>query len=115
MASQAGMFGSSAPSIDTTVSTTVFSVVDCIKNGPMGILHFPSTFAGATITFQVAQTSDGTFQTLQSGGSDVSVTVTVDKSAVLDPSIFYAVKYCKIVSASAEANGTTINIDHRAT
>jgi len=115
MANQLGNFGKSTATIDTAVSTTVTDVVDCVKNGPPGGLQMPAVFAGVAITFQVSTTPGGTFQVFHKDGSAVSITVANSLYIWLDPAIFYCVKYMKLVSGSAEADTTAIEVVHRNT
>lgn len=115
MGSQAGIFGKSTATIDTAVSTTVTDVVDCVKRGPPCGLQMPATFVGTAITFQVAITPTGTYQAFHKDGSAYSITVANSLHIWLDPAVFYGIKYMKLVSGSAEANATAIEVVHRNT
>lgn len=115
MATGLGNFGKTAATIDTAVSATVSDVIDCIKRGPPGGLQMPAAFTGTAITFQVATTEEGTYQAFHKDGSAVSVTVANSLYIWLDPSIFYCVKYMKLVSGSTEAANREIEVVHRNT
>jgi len=115
MGNQAGIFGKSTATIDTAVSTTVTDAINCVKNGPPCGLQMPATFAGTAITFQVATTLTGTYQAFHKDGAAYSITVANSLHIWLDPVVFYGLKYIKLVSGSAEANATAIEVVHRNT
>lgn len=113
MGRQYGEFGSSTATIPSGLTTS--DTIDCLVQGPPAELHMPAAFDGATVTFQNALTNGGTYLTMRKDGADVSVTVTVSRAIWLDPSIFYAAKYLRIVSASIESAARTIEVNHHNT
>ncbi len=113
MGRQYGAFGSSTATIPSGSNTS--DTIDCLVQGPPAELHMPAAFDGATLTFQNALTAGGTYLIMRKDGADVSVTVTASRAIWLDPSIFYAAKYLRIVSASTETAERTIQVNHRNT
>ena len=113
MGIQYGDFGTTTATIPSGSNTS--GTIDCLVRGSPAELHMPAAFDGATVTFQNALTNDGTYLIMRKDGADVSVTVTASRAIWLDPSIFYAAKYLRIVSASNETAERAIEVNHRKT
>lgn len=68
----------------------------------------PSALTG-TITIQTAEKTGGTYNTLQSGGSDINVSA--GKQVIIDPLIAGALK---LVSSGAEGDDRTFQLEWHA-
>lgn len=68
----------------------------------------PAAFTGTAITFQVSNTSGGTYVDLYNSAGQVSYTVAPSRYVAVDPKDFQGVKYLKLKSGSSEAAARTI-------
>jgi hypothetical protein len=85
-----------------------------MNNGIAGAIITPAALTGTALSFQVSY--DGTTYTAlyATGGTAISYTVAASRVIPLDPAIFGAFPYLKIVSGSAEAAARTFTIIIRA-
>jgi len=83
--------------VDETVSNGVF-----LKNGIAGAIQMPAAMDGTALTFQVSY-DDVTYTALYAtGGTEISYTVAASRVIPLDPAVFGAFQYLKLVSGSTE-------------
>ena len=95
-------------------STTVSSEVD-LNGTHLFAIGTPAALTGTAITFQVSDTGGGTFNALyDDSGTQYSVTVAPSRVIYLDPSIFAAFRFLKLVSGSAESANRTLKLYTRA-
>ncbi len=72
-------------------------------------IKLPAAFTGSTLTFQVCDTVDGTYQDLYNAVNDlVSMDVAAGRWYAIDPAFFSGVQFLKIKSGSAEGAARTI-------
>jgi hypothetical protein len=92
----------------------ISSIIDTYAGTLMGI-HFPSTFTGASVTFQASDTLNGTYRTVNQfdSSADYSVTVSPTEYQPVDFNVFAGVRYLKIISASNEAAARTLTVSLR--
>lgn len=104
-----GYQGQFNPSLSETIASgqTVGSVMNTGGQVLCGIL-MPAAFTGTTITFQVCNTSGGTFQPLYNSSGQVSYTVAASRYIAIDPKDFYGVAFLKLVSGSSEGATRTV-------
>ena len=76
-------------------------------------IHLPAAFTGTALSFTVSTASGGTFQTLQKGGADYSITVAQGKYVALSPSDFAGARFIKIVSGTAQEAARSIVVAAR--
>lgn len=75
---------------------------------PLAILT-PASLTGTAFTFECSV--DGTnFYDLYNGATEYSVTVAASRYIALNPDVFQAVRYVRIVSGSSEAASRTIYV-----
>lgn len=75
---------------------------------PLAILT-PASLTGTAFTFEAS--IDGTnFYDLYNGATEYSVTVAASRYIALNPDVFQAVKYLRIVSGSSEAAARDIYV-----
>lgn len=93
------------------ISTTTSSAVATQGCALVGI-QLPAAFTGTTITFQVATSLAGTYQTLKSttSGSSLSYTVAQGTYVAIDPKDFQGVQFIKVVSGSSEAAARSLTL-----
>ena len=98
--------------IDTGVSTTIFSAVAC-QGLVLVAIELPGTFAGTALTFQGDADGDGTYRAIyDSDGNVVSWTVANSRLVVpaADQPLIAGLTSLKVVSGSAEADGTQLKL-----
>ena len=107
------------PSVVTVTSATIAngaaasSAIDLSGTTLTGI-QMPGAFTGASVTFQVATSLTGTYQTLiGSSGSALTATVSASKYLALNPADFAGVQFVKIVSSANEGGARTLEISSR--
>ena len=89
---------------------TTSGAVDLAGTSLVGI-QMPATFSGATITFQVATSLGGTYQTMIDGsGTTVTRTVSQGKYVMLSPADFAGIQFLKIVSSASEGAQRTLEL-----
>lgn len=82
---------------------TTSAEVDLGRYTLVGI-QFPSTFDGTTLTLQMAPSSGGTFTTVQTAGSDYTITSAASKYHSIDNlAVTAGLRYIKLVAGSAQA------------
>jgi len=81
---------------------TTSTAIDLSGASLVGI-QMPAAFTGTSISFQVATSVGGTYQTMiDASGSTISKTISASKYLVIDPAEFAGVQFFKIVSGSSE-------------
>jgi hypothetical protein len=95
-----------------TVSTATSSLF--LAGGIAGAIITPAALTGTALSFQVSY--DGvTFTPLYAtGGTTISYTVAASRVIPLDPAVFGAFPYIKLVSGSAEGAARTFTVIVRA-
>lgn len=95
-------------------SATVSSVVSMGQSGIAGAIEMPGTLTSTAISFQVSY--DGvTFTALYAtGGTAISYTVAASRVIPLDPAVFGAFPYLKIVTGSSELANRVFTVYLRA-
>lgn len=96
-------------------SDTESSVYDALKYGPIAALLMPATFTDTTLTFLIATREEGTYRQFYVDGEVYSLTVAVDQWVWIDPVIFNACPYVKIVVSSGEGTNREIIVIGRKT
>lgn len=92
-----------------TNGTTTSDAQDIAGTTLVGI-QLPAAFTGTAITFQVATSLAGAYQTLtNSGGSALALSVSAAKFITLNPADFAGIQFFKLVSNAAE--GATRSIE----
>lgn len=71
-------------------------------------VRIPSNFDGTTLTFLESETEDGTYQTVQWEGSDLTLTVAASKTAMFDPAKLSGLKWLKISTGTVQSTTDTI-------
>jgi hypothetical protein len=95
----------------TIASSGTISTAANLGDGVLTMLLMPATFTGTAVTFQVAESADGTYRALtDSAGAAVSVTVAASKAVALNPTTFLGVRHIKVVSGSAEGGARTVTL-----
>ena len=98
--------------IDTGESTTIFSAVDC-QGLVLVAIELPGTFAGTALTFQGDADGDGTYRAIyDNAGNAVSWTVANSRFVVptAGSALIAGMTSLKVVSGSAEADGTQLKL-----
>lgn len=90
-------------------STTISAAVSLIGVSILGIVT-PAALTGTAITFQVSADGSTYVPLYDSTNTQVSVTVAASRGYYLDPAIFAAWRYAKVVSGSAEAADRTFTL-----
>lgn len=91
-----------AADFEVTVAdgATESGAVDLKGFTPVGV-SIPTGLEGTTLGFKVASDAiGGTYRTLMSGGSAVSLTVAADRYVALDPNVFAGVRFLKLIIAA---------------
>lgn len=85
------------------------SSVDCGGASPIALL-IPSTFVSCNLTFQSSLDGQNYKNIRDSSGNGTLLTIAAaaDDHVPLDPSVFSAVRYLRIVCSSAQTSSTTI-------
>lgn len=92
-----------------TVSTAVF-----MKNGIAGAIQTPAALVGTALTFQVSLDGTTFIALYATGGTAISYTVAANRVIPLDPAVFGAFQFLKLVSGSTETDGAVFTIYIRA-
>jgi hypothetical protein len=72
-------------------------------------LFIPSTFDGTTLTLQASQTASGTFVTVQSGGSDYTLTTAASKYTPIENlAVVAGLRFIKLVAGTAQSTTDTV-------
>jgi len=79
------------------VSSSVF-----MKNGIAGAIETPASLTGTALSFQVSLDGVTFFPLHATAGTAISYTVAANRVIPLDPSVFGAFPYLKLVSGSTE-------------
>lgn len=106
------------PVYETTSTTTAAIANGATTSGAVSLegvtilgIIMPATFTGTALTFQVCDTSGGTYVALyDSTNAAVSVTVGTSRAYYLDPAIFAAWRFVKVVSGSTEGGARSITL-----
>lgn len=93
---------------------TETGVIDTGGMNLVGIM-FPATFTGTTVTFEMCNTSSGTFVPVVSttSGTALSYTVAQAKYSAIDPTPFLGIKFLKIKSGSTEGTARALVLSLR--
>jgi hypothetical protein len=74
-------------------------------------LQMPASFTGTSVTFQVATSAAGTYQSMTSStGSALTFTVAGGKYVAANPTDFAGVQYFKLISGSSEGADRIIEL-----
>lgn len=88
--------------------TTPAAGIDLDGRTLVGVV-IPAGLEGTTLGFTVSETLGGTYRTLMSGGTAVSITVAADRYVALDPNMFAGVRYVKPV-VGAQTGDITLKL-----
>src|ERR1051325_4975561 len=104
--------GSSVYTQSATISSgqTASAAID-LRDFMLAGFSMPAAFTGTAITFQVADTSTGSYQTLEDeNGDPYEITVEASKYYPVNIIHFIGGRFLKLVSGSAEGAGRTITL-----
>jgi hypothetical protein len=88
-------------------------VVDLKNYTACGIL-IPAVFDGTVVTFQMSDTSGGTYADVTDGsGGTYTVTVAAGKYVPLDPNIFLGVRFLKVKAGTVQTGARIVKIAGR--
>ncbi len=97
--------------IDTTIASsgTTSEIIDLRGTTLCGI-HMPAAFDGTGLSFEIAPSIGGTYQTMYKNGADRSEIVAPGKYVELDPVAFAGVQFMKITSDTTETAARTLTL-----
>lgn len=104
------------PSYQSIVSAVISSgqnasaAVDLVGTTLVGI-QLPATFTGTSLTFQMATSAGGTYQTMIDGsGTTLTKTIVQGRYLLLDPAEFAGVQFLKVLSGATEGAARTLEL-----